>query len=58
MATTAKSTSEKSGKSTKARRTRRTNRPDPLAVKLLKQDHREVENWFDESIFEEEEAHH
>jgi hypothetical protein len=28
--------------------TRRTGRRDPLAVKLLKQDHREVEGWFDE----------
>lgn len=45
MATTAKSTATKS---TKPRRTRRTNRRDPLAVKLLKQDHREVEAWFDE----------
>jgi len=34
--------------STKARRTRRTGRRDPLAVRLLKQDHREVEAWFDE----------
>ncbi|HLI67821.1 MAG TPA: hemerythrin domain-containing protein [Caulobacteraceae bacterium] len=31
-----------------ARRTRRTGRRDPLAVRLLKQDHREVEGWFDE----------
>ncbi len=30
------------------RRTRRTGRPDPLAVRLLKHDHREVEGWFDE----------
>ena len=30
------------------RRTRRTGLPDPLAVKLLKQDHREVEGWFDD----------
>ncbi|HEY2706825.1 MAG TPA: hemerythrin domain-containing protein [Caulobacteraceae bacterium] len=29
-------------------RTRRTGRRDPLAVKLLKQDHRQVEDWFDE----------
>jgi hypothetical protein len=29
-------------------RTRRTGARDPLAVKLLKQDHREVEHWFDE----------
>jgi hemerythrin superfamily protein len=28
--------------------TRRTGRRDPLAVRLLKQDHREVEGWFDE----------
>ena len=32
----------------KTRRTRRTGRRDPLAVKLLKQDHREVEDMFDE----------
>jgi hypothetical protein len=32
----------------KPRRTRRTGRRDPLAVRLLKQDHREVEGWFDE----------
>lgn len=45
MATTAtKSTSTKS----KPRRTRRTGRRDPLAVSLLKADHREVEGWFDE----------
>jgi hypothetical protein len=29
-------------------RRRRTGRRDPLAVRLLKQDHREVEGWFDE----------
>ncbi len=34
--------------SAKTRRTRRTGRRDPLAVKLLKQDHREVEDMFDE----------
>ena len=33
---------------TKNRRTRRTGRRDPLAVTLLKKDHREVESWFDE----------
>jgi len=33
---------------TKTRRTRRTGRRDPLAVTLLKKDHREVEGWFDE----------
>jgi hypothetical protein len=30
------------------RKTRRTGRRDPLAVKLLKADHKEVEGWFDE----------
>jgi hypothetical protein len=44
MAATHPSTS----KSTKARRTRRTGRRDPLAVTLLKKDHREVEDMFDE----------
>ncbi len=43
-ATHAKSSSHK----TKARRTRRTGKRDPLAVRLLKQDHREVERMFDE----------
>src|SRR3954447_15935212 len=42
---TAKSTSTRSSK---ARRTRRTGRRDPLAITLLKKDHREVEGWFDE----------
>ncbi len=32
----------------KAAQTRRRRSRDPLAVKLLKQDHREVEGWFDE----------
>ena len=32
----------------KTRRTRRTGRRDPLAVTLLKKDHREVEDMFDE----------
>jgi len=32
----------------KAAATRRRRQRDPLAVKLLKQDHREVEGWFDE----------
>jgi hypothetical protein len=41
-ATTSHSTRRKKG------RTRRTGRRDPLAVNLLKQDHREVEGWFDE----------
>ena len=47
MATTpAKSASTK----TKSRsgRTRRTSRRDPLAIVVLKKDHREVEGWFDE----------
>ena len=47
MATTQKSTSSKSGRKTSGRR-RRTGRRDPLAVTLLKQDHRQVEGWFDE----------
>ena len=41
-------THQSSSKSTKARRTRRTGRRDPLAVTLLKKDHREVETMFDE----------
>ncbi|HWW24761.1 MAG TPA: hemerythrin domain-containing protein [Caulobacter sp.] len=44
MATSAKSSSTKA----KPRRTRRTGRRDPLAITLLKKDHREVEGWFDE----------
>jgi len=44
MATTAAAKSSQ----TKARRTRRTGRRDPLAITLLKKDHREVEGWFDE----------
>jgi hypothetical protein len=36
------------GAARKKGRTRRTGRRDPLAVKLLKQDHREVQGWFDE----------
>ncbi len=43
-----KSTSTKEKAATAARRTRRTGRRDPLAVSLLKKDHREVEGWFDE----------
>ena len=35
-------------KSSKPRRTRRTGRRDPLAITLLKKDHREVEGWFDD----------
>lgn len=44
MAATSKSTTKTATK----RRTRRTGRRDPLAVTLLKKDHREVEGWFDE----------
>jgi len=47
MATAQSKSASKSAKS-KTRRTRRTGTRDPLAVKLLKQDHREVEGWFDE----------
>lgn len=42
MPTTSKSTSSK------VRRTRRTGKRDPLAITLLKKDHREVDGWFDE----------
>lgn len=45
MASTAKSQSTTKKRSS---RTRRSGRRDPLAVRLLKQDHREVERWFDE----------
>lgn len=54
MATPTKSASgnSSSSKSTSARkssgRKRRTARRDPLAITLLKKDHREVEGWFDE----------
>ena len=44
MATQAKSQST----TKRSERTRRTGKRDPLAVKLLKQDHRQVEDWFDE----------
>jgi hypothetical protein len=47
MAAAAKTTA-KSAKSAKPRRTRRTARRDPLAISLLKKDHREVEGMFDE----------
>lgn len=46
------STKASSGKSASSRkasgRRRRTGRRDPLAIRLLKADHREVEGWFDE----------
>lgn len=49
MATAAKSTAKsKTASRATPRRTRRTGRRDPLAISLLKQDHREVEEWFDE----------
>jgi hypothetical protein len=32
----------------RARRTRRTGKRDPLAIRLLKADHREVDGWFEE----------
>ena len=41
-------THQSAHKTTKARRTRRTGRRDPLAISLLKKDHREVEAMFDE----------
>jgi hypothetical protein len=44
MATVQRSAS----KTAKPRRTRRTGRRDPLAIVLLKKDHREVEHMFDE----------
>jgi len=48
MPTTAAKAAASKAKSAKPRRTRRTGRRDPLAVRLLKQDHREVEGMFDE----------
>src|SRR5690242_635409 len=48
MPTTHASRSKAAKKAAATRRRRRTGRRDPLAVKLLKQDHREVEGWFDE----------
>ncbi|MDP3174678.1 MAG: hemerythrin domain-containing protein [Phenylobacterium sp.] len=47
MATSATTAKTKAAKTT-ARRTRRTGRRDPLAITLLKADHREVDAWFDE----------
>jgi len=46
MARAAHATHGSSG--SKARRTRRSGRRDPLAVTLLKKDHHQVEEWFDE----------
>lgn len=47
MATAAKSSSSSASKKSSGRK-RRSAKRDPLAVRLLKQDHREVEGWFDE----------
>lgn len=47
MATAHTRTASKTAKARSGRK-RRTSRRDPLAVKLLKQDHRQVEDWFDE----------
>ena len=44
----ATSPSTSSSTQSKTRRTRRTGRRDPLAITLLKADHREVGDWFDE----------
>jgi hypothetical protein len=46
MAATAKSSTSKA--KSRSGRTRRTGRRDPLAITLLKRDHKEVEGWFDE----------
>ena len=48
MAAAAKSSSAKSKSAKPRKSTRRTGRRDPLAIRLLKQDHREVEAMFDE----------
>jgi hypothetical protein len=45
---TAQSKTAKTKTKARSGRTRRTAKRDPLAVTLLKKDHREVENWFDE----------
>ena len=47
MAATHAKSSSKNSKARSGRR-RRTGRRDPLAVRLLKKDHREVEGWFDD----------
>src|SRR5271156_2435512 len=47
MPTAAKTETTRAKKALSGRH-RRTGRRDPLAVTLLKQDHREVEGWFDE----------
>jgi len=48
MATSAKATPTGTSTRKTSGRRRRTGRRDPLAVQLLKKDHREVEGWFDE----------
>ena len=48
MASSNHSEAKSSSPGRTTRRTRRTGRRDPLAVTLLKQDHRQVEGWFDE----------
>jgi hemerythrin superfamily protein len=48
MAAAAKSSSSKTKSAKPRKATRRTGRRDPLAIRLLKQDHREVEKMFDE----------
>jgi hemerythrin superfamily protein len=45
---TAQSKTTKTKTKARSGRTRRTAKRDPLAVTLLKKDHREVEGWFDE----------
>ena len=48
MAAATKSSSAKAKTAKPRKATRRTGRRDPLAIRLLKQDHREVEKMFDE----------
>lgn len=48
MAAAAKTTTAKSKSAKPRKATRRTGRRDPLAIRLLKQDHREVDAMFDE----------
>lgn len=48
MSAATKHAAPKSARAAKPRRTRRTGSRDPVAVTLLKKDHREVEGYFDE----------
>ena len=48
MSAATKHAAPKSARTAKPRRTRRSGSRDPLAVTLLKKDHREVEGYFDE----------